>query len=315
MIWLDVDVLENLGDLEKSVKESVHFILFYSEGYFKSINCRREVMKAIELQKPITVILEPNEDISVDKSAQMKEEFETFWPQGSAFEDALTYIFQEDPILWISKGLQFSFESIKLVTGRLLKSLPYYAENSALLDSGLKIDGEITPVEMLQPLDILYCSTNVGAHNVALKVAKECKGDVQTCAMNPSHAHLQRGNREAVMLIYLNKDTFEEPSDICKCITQSITRKVRVILVHENDSYKGGCAFWQIMDQTPKKLMKAPYSIYSEDIAVSLYSIDKYQETSLRQLCMKMGGTPIGQDGATLRYMIMATKKMMQLFN
>ena len=64
-----------------------------------------------------------------------------FWPQDSTLRKASNFIFNQDPILWISKGLQFSLESIKLVTVRLLKSLPYYEGNSALIDAGLEIHG------------------------------------------------------------------------------------------------------------------------------------------------------------------------------
>jgi len=294
IIWLDVDVLKNLGDLENSVKESAHFILFYSEGYFKSINCRREVAKAMELCKPITVMFELDDDISLNKRTQMKEEFDKFWPVDSNLYNASNYIFEQDPILWISNDLQFTLESIKLMTGRFLRSLPYYEGNPALIDAGLKIDGEIKPVEMLKPLDILYCSTNSKAPEVALKLVEECKGDVKARAIN-SDDPLQRDNREAVMLVYLNKDTFEDPNDhICECISHSIDKNIKVVLVHENDSIEGGCAFWQIMERTPNELMAKPYSMYSQDIAVSLYPMDEYQKTGLRKLLMKMGAKRSG---------------------
>jgi hypothetical protein len=39
-IWLDVDNLNNLGNLEDSVGVSVAFIVFLSKGYFRSKNCR-----------------------------------------------------------------------------------------------------------------------------------------------------------------------------------------------------------------------------------------------------------------------------------
>ena len=144
-IWLDVDVLENLGDLENSVVESAHFILFYSKGFFNSFNCRREVMKAMEADKPMTIMFEPD-DISVDMIVQMQTEFTKFWPQDLRQDEIESYIFGKVPIMWISNGKQFSLESIKLVAGRLLNDLPFYQKNPGLLDTCLKIKGEATPV-------------------------------------------------------------------------------------------------------------------------------------------------------------------------
>merc|ERR1711957_251702 len=88
---------------------------------------------------------------------------------------------------------------------------------------------------------------------------------------------------------------FQDPNCLlCDCIIRSMSDNVQVILVHENDPNEGGCEFWQIMEKTPEQLKTKPYSIYSNDIAVSLYSIEEYQRTSLRQLLAKMGANPTG---------------------
>jgi len=311
-IWLDVDVLKNLSDLESSVKDSAHFVLFYSAGYFKSWNCRREVVKAMELGKPITVMFELDDDITVDKIVQMKDEFDKFWPQDSTPHTASNYIFAEDPILWISKGLQFSLESIKLVADRLVRSLPYYQKNAALLHAGMKIDGEIKPAEMLMPLDILYCGDNAGAYEVALNIIDECNDNVEVCEMNLSNDRLKRDNKEAVMLVYLNKMPFQGTNtNLSNSIIRAIEQNIQVVLVHENDTNKGGCAFWEIMEQTPVQLKSKPYSIYSNDIAVSLYSIEEYQRTSLRQMLFKMGAKPARPKGVS--YAFESMRKRMKL--
>jgi len=291
-IWLDVDVLENLGDLENSVEESAHFVLFYSKGFFKSVNCRREVIKAIEADKPITVMFEPD-DISVDMCREMKDEFDEFWPADLNLDAASNYIFDHKPIMWISNGKQYSLESIKLVAGRLLKGLPYYQHNPDLLDAGVSINGETKSAMMLEPLNILYCSTNQKAHDVALKLVEESKGDVQAREMNLSHTDLQEDDRDAVMLVYLNKKTFKDPACLlCESIKRSMDDKIKIILVHENDTNEGGCTFGEIMNQTPRRLMEKPYNIYSQDIAVSLYSIKEYQDISMYQILTKMGAKP-----------------------
>ena len=95
-------------------------------------------MKAMEANKPMTIMFEPD-DISVDMIVQMKTEFTNFWPQALSKTAIKNYIFDKTPTMWISNGKQFSLESIKLVAGRLLNDLPFYRKNSGLLDAGLKI--------------------------------------------------------------------------------------------------------------------------------------------------------------------------------
>ena len=145
-IWLDVDELENVCDLEKSVAESAYFVLFYSKGFFNSINCRREVIYAQKAAKPITVMFELD-DIAVDKIVEMKNEFNKYWPTDMTPDIFSDYIFAQDPIIQISNGRQFSMESIKLVAGRLLNCIPYYQNNPEFLDAGLKINSKIKPLE------------------------------------------------------------------------------------------------------------------------------------------------------------------------
>ena len=59
--WLDVDDLTVMDELEKSVQKAAVFVLFYSEGYFRSTNCRRELFAAIDFQKPIILIFQGDE--------------------------------------------------------------------------------------------------------------------------------------------------------------------------------------------------------------------------------------------------------------
>ena len=85
----------------------------------------------------------------------------------------------------------FHLELIKLVTGRIIKDLPFYQSNPILLDVGLKIKDEATPVDIWKPLDILYCSMNIRASNMANKLVGECKGVVQAREMYLSNTDLQ----------------------------------------------------------------------------------------------------------------------------
>jgi len=66
-IWLDIDSIADISNLEESVAEAAQFVLFYSKGYFESKNCVREVKAASQEQKPITVIFESDENLESSK--------------------------------------------------------------------------------------------------------------------------------------------------------------------------------------------------------------------------------------------------------
>lgn len=51
-IFLDVDDLVDVGDLEKYVAQSACILFFLSQGYLRSKNCIREVRATIQNEKP-----------------------------------------------------------------------------------------------------------------------------------------------------------------------------------------------------------------------------------------------------------------------
>jgi len=288
-IWLDVDQLENLNNLEDEVVKCAHFILFYSKDVFNSVNCRREILMAMEADKPITVLYEAN-DYPGDIVFMMKEKLRESSQGDPNATKMMSYIFAEEPIMWISDGIQFSFESIKLITGRLLKSLPFYKRNPGLLTRGLNIVSIIKPTEVLSPLYILYCDMNDRACHLAETLAQECNTNVQASKINLMKSYEQYDNEEYVMLVYLNKDAFRVDGDMLhQSVKYAMDHHINLVLVHERDGQRGGCAFREIVAQTPEYLKKAPYNIYSEDIAVSLYTTKEYDYISLCQLLSRVG--------------------------
>ena len=64
---------------------------------------------------------------------------------------------------------------------------------------------------------------------------------------------------------------------------------IHIILVHEQDSLKGGCEFAEFFKVTPKRLIEEPYSLY-KDIAIPLYSMEAYRDVSIKMIVSKMVG-------------------------
>ena len=291
-IWLDVDSIESIDLLEDSVAKSAIFILFYSRDYFRSSNCCREVSEAMKRHKPITVVYETDDNLQDEVEVhRMKEECQKYFPEG------IDYIFGKDPVLWLSNSIQFTAESGKIVIERFLKELPFYRKNPILLDAGLKIDFEYNPVGVLSPLQIMFCRSNEGAQGVALDLQSECRGDVPILdieGMSNSNLKAQRDSKQSVMLLYLNRSVFNDSDEYLLDNTIKVLESgVPIILVHEVNTNYGGCPFGDIIMQTPTGLIEHPYNLYSENLAVSLYSINEYRKVSLRQILLKMGAMPV----------------------
>ena len=60
-MWIDVRNLDDVGLLEKCVSESMAVLVFLSNEYFKSFNCRREIATALPEEKPLILVHEADE--------------------------------------------------------------------------------------------------------------------------------------------------------------------------------------------------------------------------------------------------------------
>lgn len=62
---------------------------------------------------------------------------------------------------------------------------------------------------------------------------------------------------------------------------------IKIILVHETDRARGGVIFDNFFQQTPRELLIPPYKLYS-DIAIELYTFEKYRDISLQSILCKI---------------------------
>ena len=166
-VWLDVDSLEYIGKLEESVAESAVFVLYYSKGYFRSENCRRELYAAVGMDKPIMVIYEGDDTVLQD----LRNECSANCMEEPGFEYILEHLFKNDPIRWLHEG-PFCAAAMNRIYTCLLTRLPYYQQNRNihLLEQGLTVPGELSPVSLPGPLTVLVCNANTGALQVAEEI-------------------------------------------------------------------------------------------------------------------------------------------------
>ena len=183
-LWLDVDSLDDVDRLEEYIAQSAVIVIFYSEGYFRSKNCRREFYKAVELKKPIIVLY----DGGVNVVEEMKEECQTQCTndesrkESTSVSDLLDILTgsapgenSDEPICWLKEG-SFSVESLKLVFLRVFRNLPFYQDNSRRrqLDKGLYLPSDVDSVPLSSSVQLLYCEENVGAFELAKEIEAKC---------------------------------------------------------------------------------------------------------------------------------------------
>eukprot|EP00592_Proboscia_alata_P029406 CAMPEP_0194446598 /NCGR_PEP_ID=MMETSP0176-20130528/128522_1 /TAXON_ID=216777 /ORGANISM="Proboscia alata, Strain PI-D3" /LENGTH=1028 /DNA_ID=CAMNT_0039273333 /DNA_START=1712 /DNA_END=4799 /DNA_ORIENTATION=+ len=242
-IWLDVDTMETVGDLEDSVTKSSTFILFLSKGYFKSQNCKRELRAAFELNKPLIVVYESDCGATL---AGYEDEFNKhFEHEGKAIMH--NYIFNNKgrpAAMWLNET-NFQIETIKMVVHRILLHLPYYRRNKEILDGGLEVTDEIGPQGIYEQLIVFSCASNKGCQVVYKEIQSELvEGKNLICNVD-FEQFLERINElpshRAVLLLYLNKHVFDDEKSYFK--SQNCKRELRaafeknkpLIVVYESD--------------------------------------------------------------------------------
>ena len=306
-IWLDVDHIHQYsGYLEQCVEMSVVLILFYSEGYFDSQNCRREIDTALRLGKPVIVIYEGGESTL----NSMRNECEK-----SDESNILINIFEqgeENFILWVNEDI-FAAKALSKICSLLLKYLPHYRKHPHELDAGVHIPGELDKVVLSKPVTSLICRANRGSFEIACELkdllsARESSlltisnpiadaeelmemismGEGENSALSDEKA------RKPIMLLYLNKNVFEEDEEeLTILLKRAMDLNLQIILLHELDLQRDGCRFSHFSQKTPNELLSYPYLIYSRNIAVPLHGSEDYRELGLKRVLLKLGANQV----------------------
>jgi hypothetical protein len=187
-VWLDVDELQDISELEKSVAESAVFILYYSKGYFRSKNCRREIYAAIKLDKPIILLYEGDDSVLGEMEDECMNHCEGINVDQDCPGTALilekllgdinmihTDSCMQGPIQWLNEG-SFSAAAKSRIYSRVLSNLPHYKRYpSLLLEQGIRVPGELGPVSLKSPINLLVYDNNCGCSDVV----KELKAMLQ----------------------------------------------------------------------------------------------------------------------------------------
>ena len=289
-VFLDIDDLESTNDLEKYIEETHVISIFASNWYFRSKNCLREAHCTVAKQKPIALLHDP-----VKGGADL----ETI--RGQCPKELLSPIFDGRSIIQWHRIKAFQQVSLKLLTEQLLRGLPGGAGSGAGGNAlRLYIPGELPRTRLALPQDLfVYASKhNPGAMDVVDDLSTAMDGAFtpidQPSAIVPRRAssllrraQLRTARRTPAMLskrissastgathmlLYLNEDTFAgQPGE---ALAEEVRRVLAagepaLVMVHENDPARGGCAFGKLFSTTPQDLVKT--NLYGP-LALALFS-------------------------------------------
>lgn len=285
-VFLDVDDLQEIGDLEGYIDRSQHVLIFATSGYFQSRNCLRELLRSAFRRKPIIALLEPEArkgglsqpQIRMElqgasdalASLGLMDELEEWGFAVPSVDDLFGALFAAAPIEWNRLGV-FQDVTMRLLAERVL-CIP--------TDQGgaTYVQGEIanTQIQLAPPSPgryHVYCSpNNFGAAEFLAEFAAATAADL---AVTSDAGELTEARH---FFLYLNGATWssgEQSARLAGEIERAMSRGVHPLLLHEMpnvigaadaeyDGTRRGCPFDQFFAQgaTPLPLLKA--GLYDE---------------------------------------------------
>ena len=321
--FLDVDDLEEIGDLEGCIERTSTVLVYCSNGYFTSKNCMRELVVAVVNQKPLIALTDGTSkhrggltldeihthmleaDVLSEKwdflglaeassGANYQEAY--LWPGGQKLHDAL---FASELVEWNRIG-HFQDVTMRQIAERLLPN----AAGTTYVDKEI-VNQKLKPLKPPTKAFHVYCSTlNPGAMQLMREVARarsltlhqegEAKAKTaSTLCLATEMASMPRCDH---MLLYLTSQTWTRPSEsahLASEVIEAMDRGVHVLLVHEmtgvGQEARFGCEFISFFacasGATPPELLSR--GIYSS-IAVPLKG-GPWRETSMMLLGIALG--------------------------
>uniref|UniRef100_A0A7S4BZ85 TIR domain-containing protein n=2 Tax=Chrysotila carterae TaxID=13221 RepID=A0A7S4BZ85_CHRCT len=157
-IFLDVDDLLDISELEAYVKSSAVVLIFLSKGYFVSRNCLREAGSSEKENKPIVLVHEAD----LSKGGITLEDSRAECP-----EKLRSYVFKDRNIIRWHRIADFQLISLKLIVAHTLHACPNHEKSKR--PPPLYVPGEIGRMQLAfqKPVKLYVSSSNPGAEVIA----------------------------------------------------------------------------------------------------------------------------------------------------
>jgi len=233
-------------------------LFFLSKKYFGSRNCLREIQASLSHSKPIVLVHEQQEDKGGAPLEALKAECRTDEMRAAIFSG-------HTPIAW-HRISHFQNLTLKLIATKMLSSGPRYSELKVLSkvkELVLIQPGELNVSKLALPeLLVLWCSAgNPGAADIATELVSSMASDddaIRVVNSMPDVQALKDDGESAIMLLYLNKDTWVRQGEVLERDVRAARKLqpgLKIVMVHENDKEKGGCEFADLFRTTPQELI------------------------------------------------------------
>ncbi|KAL1499130.1 hypothetical protein AB1Y20_013641 [Prymnesium parvum] len=300
-VFLDVDNLVEIGNLDQYVKGSQCVLPFLSKGYFFSANCLRELESALRWNLALILVHEQDENKGGVPLSTLREDC-------ASQQRGLHLLFQDkDEIIAWHRAAAFRQLSMKRIAQGMLHATPKYRESPA--PPKLYIKGELTreTLEFRKPFRLFVSSHNPGAKEVVTQMAAKCEGAekhvtvcepvaVRSSRLRASMGSIARrlsvatGDVETFMFLYLNQQTFvgEDGVVLASEVREAKAGGIEVVLAHEIDASRGGCPFDRLFTTTPRDLVQD--GLYKR-LAIALHS-PPYREISFLLLAKALRAEP-----------------------
>jgi len=255
-IFLDVDDLEEIGELANYVEASQSMLIFLSKGYFSN-NCLEELDSAMCAMVPLILVHETD----ASRGAAPLDVLRSECPR-PLFDD------RKEIIPW-HRMAEFQLFSLKKIAEHMLHATPLYINSPK---PTLYVPGELTtqPLTFRRQAKVHLSSHNPGVQDIIneldaryglrsldIKTFTSDTSCARAFAQSPP-ASVPKTLRREFFLLHLKRDTFVGPEGVALAEDVRALRAqgVELVLTHENDVDRGGCPFSRLFEITPDDLIK-----------------------------------------------------------
>ena len=258
-------------------------LFFLSRKYFQSRNCLKEIRASLDQEKPLVLVHEQQEDKGGGPLDVLKAECRSDEMRDRIFHG-------RTPITW-HRISHYQNHTLRLIATEMLRQGPRYDSDEQVLT--LLLPGEVRVSELALPRPlVLWCSAgNPGSAEIAQELLTSMASDgaaLQVVHSQPDMRELQADGASAFLLLYLNKETWVEHGNALENdVRASRAAGLKIVLVHENDTSKGGCEFGHFFATTPEELIND--GLY-KDIAIALHT-PPHRAIGLAILAQAVGAT------------------------
>ncbi|EOD36875.1 hypothetical protein EMIHUDRAFT_201153 [Emiliania huxleyi CCMP1516] len=325
VIFLDVDDLEDIGNLEGYIDETMAVLMFLSRGYFTSRNCLREVRSTAERKLPVILVHERDVnkgglpyEASMDECPEDLREF-VFGKEGA----------MRDVLEW-HRVTVFQLCTLKEIARVVLDYTPLYLDDQ-ILDVYLKTDCEVEDLTFASPVAAYASPNNVGCRRAIRELAKTFRSSDFFVRLEPpaewvdpavlARRRLEEGEgelggasagsnvslsgtgtgsgpgrvprnlekRRQIFLLYLNRNTWHGAAgvELAAEVRLALEIGAEIVMLHENDPERDGCEFGHFFGTTPVDLIN---NGLFKPLAVALMT-GPHRRVSLSLAAQAMGAT------------------------